>query len=70
VSQALFDPGEPEAEITRPGRWVYQIRIIEGITACGTWHAFSRSRAEGKARKKLAWYRRRFGPPREQWTVR
>lgn len=59
-----------QAEITRNGRLpVYRIAIVRHISSYGTWLAFSRAHAEKRARKKLAWYQRKFGPPRERWTV-
>lgn len=65
----ICDP-EPEAVITCRGRWIYHIDIINGLTSMNTpWLAFGRAHAEKRARKKLAWYRRKFGPPRERWTI-
>jgi hypothetical protein len=69
MAQKMFDEGEPVAEITRVGRRTYQIQIVHGLTSCGSWRAYSRPHAERKAREKLAWYKRKFGPPREQWTI-
>jgi hypothetical protein len=64
-------PFDPEAVITRRGRWVYSIEIVDGVIGMSApWHAFSRRHAESRARKKLAWYVRKFGPPQEHWTIR
>jgi hypothetical protein len=61
---------DPKAVITRQGRWIYSIDIIEGFTGMNRpWIAFSRAHAERRARRKLAWYLRKYGPPREQWTI-
>lgn len=60
----------PEAVITRQGRWIYHVDIVDGMTAMNSpWVAFGRRHAERKARKKLAWYMRRFAAP-ERWTIR
>lgn len=59
-----------EAVITRPGRWIYHVDITDGFMGMNSpWLAFSRAHAERRARRKLAWYRRKFGPPRERWTI-
>jgi hypothetical protein len=64
-------PFAPEAVITREGRWVYHVTITDGLTQLNSpWLAFGRSHAERRARRKLAWYVRRFGPPRESWTIK
>jgi hypothetical protein len=64
----LDDP--PRAQITRQGRWIYHIDIVHGIIRLNApWIAFGRAHAEKRARKRLAWYQRKFGPPRERWTI-
>jgi hypothetical protein len=65
------EESEPYAEITRAGRLVYHINIIDGISGMNSpWIAFGRSHAEKRARRKLAWYKRKYGPPRERWEIR
>lgn len=64
-------PSSPEAVITREGRWIYHIDITDGLLRLNSpWIAFGRRHAEHRARKKLAWYVRKFGPPRESWTIK
>ena len=64
------DDSEPEVVITRPGRWIYHIDIEHGITGMNQpWLAFGRAHAERKARRKLAWYRRKFVTEPDRWTI-
>ena len=70
MSQKLAgDGGPPRAEITKTGRWTYEINIIQGITSTGPRFRLGRSAAERCARLKLAWWIRKFGTPREHWTI-
>jgi len=64
------DDSDPVVVITRPGRWVYHIDIQHGITGMNhPWLAFSRAHAVRKARRKLAWYRRKFMIEPERFTI-
>jgi hypothetical protein len=64
-------PFAPEAVITREGRWIYHINITDGLMGLNSPRiAFGRRHAEWCARRTLAWYVRKFGPPRESWTIK
>lgn len=56
------DPDEPYVEIRQHGRWTYYVTVHDGITQWGPdgggWIVLGRARAESKARRALAAYRR------------
>ena len=63
-------PRSPKAVIERRGRWIYEVTIEDDpMVIAGPYTAFGRRDAERCARKKLARYLRKFGPPRERWTI-
>lgn len=64
----LNRPDDPHAEITRVGRWTYHIRIVDGIgehARSDGWATWGRRRAEKKARRILAQYRRQQDEKRD-----
>ena len=64
-----IDLGEPEAVITRDGRFWYSVEIRQGLTVTPAFYGWScpgRRWAEWKARRELTRYMR---PPPESWTV-
>ena len=64
-------PFDPEAVITREGRLIHHVSIDDGMMGLNSPRiAFGRRHAEWLARRTLAWYVRKFGPPRERWTVK
>jgi len=54
------DERPPFAEITRIGRWTYNVVIRDGLTQYGPdgmgWHVLGSRRAERKARRELDRY--------------
>ncbi len=66
----LTEVEQAHAEISRAGRWTYRIRIVDGIgviSPSGGWNVLGRQRAERRAAKLLAWYRRK--PDEEIVTI-
>ncbi len=55
-----LDESGPVAEVTRRGRWTYDVLIRHGLMVCGPggypWHVFGRERAARKGRRELARY--------------
>lgn len=68
-----LDMCEPEARIAQIGRWSYSIEIIHGLMSIGPnglpWHRLGRKRAEAKARRELARYRREEVRRKTAWKV-
>ncbi len=68
-----LDMCDPEALVTRIGRWSYEIYVIHGAMAIGPngypWHRFGRARAERKARRELARYKRERARHKVTWRI-
>jgi hypothetical protein len=67
---------EPEARIEQTGRWTYSVGITHGAMYIGPglhgggWLVFGRARAERKAARELARYKRDRARHKAAWTVR
>ena len=62
-----IDLGEPEAVITKTGRFWYSVSIHQDLTQTGPWLRPTRRSAESKARRELVKYRK---PSPPSWTVK
>lgn len=71
---SYLDMCEPEARIVQVGRWTYSIEIVHGLMSIGPnglpWYRWGRKRAEAKAARELARYRRGEARRKAAWTVR
>jgi hypothetical protein len=68
-----LDTCEPEARIEQTGRWTYSITITHGLMSIGPggygWLRFGRDRAERKAMRELARYKRDLARRKAAWTI-
>ena len=63
---AGLDLAEPQATITKTGRFSYWVRIEHGLTGTGDWWCVGMRHARSKARRELVKYQK-VSP---SWTVR
>ena len=65
---------EPVVEITRRGRWTYDVLIRHGIMARGPggypWRVFGRGRAARKGRRELARYLAEQAAEQDSFIIR
>ena len=68
-----LDECEPEARIEQAGRWTYSVYVTHGLMSIGPnglpWLRLGRKRAERKARRELARYKRQEARRKAAWTI-